>query len=174
MYEWALSSMPQYGWQWGKLGWLGAFVYVACAALRLARFNTRASSTDKRYFQGLPSPAAAATLAGLVWVVFDYGVPGKRMAIFALVLTVSLGFLMVSNVSYYSFKELDFRNKVPFVALLVAVLVFVFASIDPPLVLFAVFSVYVLSGPVTYLLRLRRKRQVDKTDSRPSTPDLPD
>ena len=159
MYQWALSSMAQYGWQWGKLGWLGAFVYVACAALRLARFNTRASSTDKRYFQGLPSPAAAATLAGLVWVVFDQGVPGKQMAISALVLTVSIGLLMVSNISYYSFKELDFRNKVPFVILLAAVLIFVFASIDPPKVLFAVFALYVLSGPFVSIVRRWRKRK---------------
>ncbi len=159
MYQWALSSMVQFGWQWGKLGWLGAFVYVACAALRLARFNTRASSTDKRFFQGLPSPAAAATLAGLVWVVFDQGVPGKEMAIFALLLTVTVGLLMVSNVSYYSFKELDFRNKVPFVALLAVVLVFVFASIDPPKVLFGVFAGYAFSGPVFSLLRRWRKRR---------------
>lgn len=159
MYEWALSSMVQYGWQWGKLGWLGAFVFVACAALRLARFNTRASSTDKRFFQGLPSPAAAATLAGLVWVVFDHGVPGKQMAIFALVLTVTVGMLMVSNVSYYSFKELDFQNKVPFVMMLLVVLVFVFASIDPPKVLFAVFATYTFSGPVISLMRRWRKRR---------------
>lgn len=160
MYEWALFGMSQYGWQWGKLGWLGAFVYVACAALRLARFNTRASSTDKRYFQGLPSPAAAATLAAFVWVGFDYGLPAKTMAVFALVLTVCIGLLMVSSMSYYSFKEFDFRNKVPFVALLLIVLAIVFASIDPPKVLFTVFSLYALSGPLTWLLRLRRRRRV--------------
>ena len=159
MYEWALHSMAQYGWQWGKLGWLGAFIYVACAALRLARFNTSASSTDKRFFQGLPSPSAAATLAGLVWVMFDQGVPGKEMTIFALVLTVTIGLLMVSNVSYYSFKEVDFRNKEPFVVMLLVVLVFVFASIDPPKVLFSVFLLYSLSGPVFSGVRRWRKRR---------------
>ncbi len=159
MYEWALHSMMQYGWQWGKLGWLGAFIYVACAALRLARFNTRASSTDKRFFQGLPSPSAAATLAGLVWVMFDHGVPGKEMTVFALILTVTIGLLMVSNVSYYSFKEVDFHNKVPFVVMLLVVLVFVFASIDPPKVLFGVFLLYSLSGPVLSALRYWRKRR---------------
>lgn len=158
MYEWALFSMVDHGWQWGKLGWLAAFIYVACAALRLARFNTRASSTDKRYFQGLPSPAAAAVVVGMVWVFFDQGVPGPDVALLALIVTVFTGLLMVSNISFYSFKDVDFRNKVPFVAVLIIVLVFVFASIDPPKVLFGCFLLYALSGPVISLMRRIRKR----------------
>jgi CDP-diacylglycerol--serine O-phosphatidyltransferase len=158
MYEWALSSMVEYGWQWGKLGWLGAFVYVAAAALRLARFNTRASSTDKRYFQGLPSPSAAAVVVGMVWVFFDQAVTGKDVAPLALVVTTMAGILMVSNISYYSFKGIDFHNKVPFVALLIIVLIFVFASIDPPTVLFGFFLLYALSGPVTSAIRRLKKR----------------
>lgn len=159
MYEWSLASMINFGWQWGKLGWLGAFIYVAGAALRLARFNVRASSTDKRYFQGLPSPAAAAVVVGMVWVFFEQGINGSELAPVALVITVAMGLLMVSNISYYSFKDIDFRNKVPFVAILAVVLIFVFASIDPPKILFGSFLFYALSGPVISLIRWFRKRQ---------------
>ena len=158
MYLWSLSSMVGYGWQWGKLGWLGAFVYVAAAALRLARFNTKASSTDKRYFQGLPSPAAAAVVIGMVWALFDQGYAGKDFAIPAFALTVVAGLLMVSNISYYSFKDLDFKNKVPFIAVFAIVLVFVLASIDPPKILFGCFFIYALSGPVVSVMRRLKKR----------------
>lgn len=160
MYEWSLSSLIDQGWQWGKLGWLGAFIYVAAAALRLARFNTRASSTDKRYFQGLPSPSAAAVMVGLVWVCFDSGISGPDMAYIALPLTILTGALMVSKVSYYSFKDIDFHNRVPFVAMLVVVLIFVFASIDPPKVLFGGFLIYMLSGPLVSVVRRLRKRNL--------------
>lgn len=163
MYIWSLSSMVDYGWQWGKLGWLGAFIFVAAAALRLARFNTRASSTDKRYFQGLPSPAAAAVVIGMVWVCFDHGIKGQEIAPIALVLTVISGLLMVSNISYYSFKDLDFKNKVPFIAVMVIVLIFVLASIDPPKILFGFFLIYALSGPIVSVVRRIRKRSQRKT-----------
>jgi CDP-diacylglycerol--serine O-phosphatidyltransferase len=159
MYEWSLASMVNFGWQWGKLGWLGAFIYVAGAALRLARFNVRASSTDKRYFQGLPSPAAAAVVVGMVWALFDQGIKGEDVAPIALFVTIAAGLLMVSNISYYSFKDIDFHGKVPFVAILAIVLIFVFASIDPPKILFGSFFIYALSGPVISLMRWFRKRQ---------------
>ena len=158
MFEWSLHSLVDYGWQWGKLGWLGSFLYMACAALRLARFNTKASSTNKAIFQGLPSPAAAAVLMGMVWMVHDQSIPGKDIGFLALIATSVTGLLMVSNISYYSFKDIDFHNKVPFIALLAVVLVFVFASIDPPKILFACFLLYALSGPVVSLLRKIRKR----------------
>lgn len=158
MFEWSLHSLVDYGWQWGKLGWLGAFIYMACAALRLARFNTKASNTDKNIFQGLPSPAAAAVLVGMVWVFYDQDIPGKDIGFLALIVTTITGLLMVSNISYYSFKEVDFHNKVPFMALLAVVFVFVFASIDPPKVLFGCFLLYALSGPVISLMRKFRKR----------------
>src|SRR5690606_18741121 len=150
MYQWSLSAM-------GKLGWLAAFIYAAGAALRLARFNTQVGIADKRFFQGLASPAAAAIVAGAVWVGTSYGVDGKTLVPLTLVLTVAAGVLMVSNIRYYSFKDLDLRGKVPFVAVLIVVLVFVFVSIDPPQVLFAAFLVYALSGPVmTLVMRSRR------------------
>ncbi|MDH5516751.1 MAG: CDP-diacylglycerol--serine O-phosphatidyltransferase [Gammaproteobacteria bacterium] len=153
MYEWSLSSMAALGWQWGKLGWMVAFIYTAAAALRLARFNTQVGTADKRFFMGLPSPAAAACVVGFVWVSVDQGFSGKELAIPALVVTLLSGLLMVSNFLYSSFKEVDFKHKVPFAALLVAVLALMFASYDPPKVLFAGFIAYMLSGPVLSLLR---------------------
>ncbi len=152
MYQWSLSAM-------GKLGWLAAFVYAAGAALRLARFNTQVGIADKRFFQGLASPAAAAIVAGAVWVGASYGVDGKTLVPLTFVLTVLAGVLMVSNIRYYSFKDLDLRGKVPFVTVLIVVLIFVFVSIDPPQVLFAAFLVYALSGPVMTLVLRARKRQ---------------
>lgn len=152
MYLWAINSL-------GKLGWLGAFVYTAGAALRLARFNTQAASSDKRFFQGLPSPASAAMVAGAVWIGVDNGFKGEEVAVLAWIITVLGGVLMVSNFRYYSFKELDLRGKVPFVAMLLVVLIFVFISIDPPQVLFFLFLAYVFSGPVMTMILLRKKRQ---------------
>jgi len=151
VYVWALSDL-------GKLGWLGAFIYTAGTALRLARFNTQVGRADKRYFQGLASPAAAAVVAGMVWVGQNYQAEGLAVSILAMVVTVCVGLLMVSNVRYRSFKDLDLKGKVPFVAILAVVLVFVLVSLDPPQVLFAGFAVYAFSGPVGTLLSLRRRR----------------
>jgi CDP-diacylglycerol--serine O-phosphatidyltransferase len=131
---------------------------VASAALRLARFNTKASNTDKRYFQGLPSPAAAGVVVGFVWACFDNGIEGEAVALIALPIIVFAGLMMVSNVSYYSFKDIDFHNKVPFVAMLVVVMVFVFSAIDPPISLFGCFMAYAISGPVISILRRFKKR----------------
>jgi CDP-diacylglycerol--serine O-phosphatidyltransferase len=158
MYEWSLSSLVDVGWHWGKLGWLAAFLYVASGALRLARFNTKASNTDKRYFQGLPSPAAAAVVVGFVWTCFDNGIKGDTVSMIALPLIVFSGLMMVSNISYYSFKDIDFHNKVPFMAMMAVVMVFVFAAIDPPVTLFGCFMIYALSGPVISLLRRFKRR----------------
>jgi len=162
MYEWALREMVRYGWVWAKLGWLVAFIYTAGAALRLARFNSQVDVADKHYFQGLPSPSAAALLAGLVWVGADTQVSGRDLLIPGFILTLMAGVLMVSNLRYYSFKEFDFKNRVPFVVLLLGVLVFVFASIDPPKVLFTGFLIYVLSGPALTVWGLRKRRQARK------------
>ena len=157
MYEWALSSLATQGWQWGKFGWLAAFIYAACAAMRLARFNTQIGVADKRYFQGLPSPSAAAITVGFIWMCFDSGIKGEDVAIPALIITLMGGILMVSNVLYYSFKELHLKGKVPFVALLVIVIALAVAALNPPKVLFGVFMVYALSGPVLSVTRRFRK-----------------
>lgn len=151
IYEWALHSL-------GKMGWLAAFVYTAAAALRLARFNTQVGRADKRFFQGLPSPSAAALTAGVVWLGVDLGMTGESLRIVAFTVTLATGVLMVSNVRYESFKGLDLRGKVPFVAILAVVLVFVFISLSPPKVLFLGFVVYGLSGPVVTLRQMRRRR----------------
>ena len=158
VFEWSLSSL-------GKLGWLAAFVYTAGTALRLARFNTQVGIADKNYFQGLASPAAAAVVAGMIWVVQDYELNTADLTIPAMIITICVGLLMVSNIRYNSFKGLDLKSRVPFVALLAVVLVFVFISTDPPLVLFTVFLLYALSGPVLTLKDIRKKR-AKKQDNR--------
>jgi len=150
MYEWALSGL-------GKLGWLAAFVYTAAAALRLARFNTQLGQTDSHNFQGLPSPSAAALVAGLVWMLHSYGVPGKEISLLALGFTVFAAGAMVSNIRYFSFKYLDVKGRVSFVAILAVVLIFVLISLDPPQVLFIIFMFYALSGPVVAVYRFYRR-----------------
>lgn len=139
VYSWGLIHL-------GKLGWLAAFVYTATGALRLARFNTQIGVADSRFFTGLPIPAAAGFIASFVWVSNLNGIDGFVIDGIVAVLTVIVGLLMVSNLSYYSFKDLDFKGKVPFVMILAAVLVLVVVSIDPPTVLFVAFTVYALSG----------------------------
>ena len=160
MYEWSLKFMVSVG--WAKFGWLAAFIYAASAALRLARFNSQVATAEKAYFRGLPSPSAAGVLAGLVWAATDFGLTGESMVYVAFVLTVSMGLLMVSNIRYYSFKELNFKNRVPFVTILVVVLVYVFASIDPPKVLFAGFLIYAIFGIIYTLLGIRSRRRARK------------
>jgi CDP-diacylglycerol--serine O-phosphatidyltransferase len=164
MYQWALVNLQSLGVAWGKAGWLAAFVYVACAALRLARFNTQIGKVDKRFFVGLPSPAAAAVMVGMVWVFHDLEVTGRNVQIPAFMLTLATGLLMVSNISFYSFKDFDLRNRVPFVAILVVLLVFALTTLDPPKVLFGVFLTYALSGPVMWAWRRYRKFQRRKKD----------
>jgi CDP-diacylglycerol--serine O-phosphatidyltransferase len=150
-YEWSLHGL-------GKLGWLAAFFYAAATALRLARFNTQLGTADKRYFQGLPCPAAAAVVAGLVWVATDHGVAGEDIVPVTMGIMLMTGTFMVSNFRFYSFKELDLRGRVPFVAILVVVLVLILISTDPPLVLFLVFLAYAVSGLVLTLANIRRRR----------------
>lgn len=152
MFQWSLINA-------GKLGWVIAFIYTACAALRLARFNTQIATQDKRYFQGLPSPAAAACVAGLVWLGTYKGWDPHFMVNVAIPLTFLSGILMVSSMRYYSFKELDLKNKVPFVWLLVLVLLFALINSNPPVFLFAGFLVYAISGPIWTLFKLRQHRQ---------------
>lgn len=149
VYVWALKGM-------GKLGWIAAFVYCAGAALRLARFNTQLEVADKRYFQGLPSPAAAALLAGLVWVMHDHHISGESVRWLVWFATLFAGLTMVSNLRYYSGKDINLRRSVPFMALLLLVLFFILISLDPPQVLCGLFILYALSGYVLALWNLRK------------------
>jgi len=136
-----------------------AFIYTAAAALRLARFNAQVETAEKSYFRGLPSPSAAGVLAGLVWAATDMGFPGEELVYLVFVFTIGMGVLMVSNIRYFSFKEFNFKHRVSFVALLLVVMAYVFASIDPPKVLFAGFFIYSVSGIVYTLVLVRRRRR---------------
>lgn len=158
VYVWALRDLGQHG--WGRLGWLAAFIYCACAALRLARFNTNIGVVDKRYFQGLPSPAAAALVAGFVWLMDDLGVPRTELSWIACGITLYAGLTMVTNVPFYSFKDVNFRKSVPFIAIFVIVLIFVAISSDPPKVLFGIFVLYGLSGYGVYFWRRAKGKPV--------------
>ncbi len=170
MYQWALVHMRETSVAWGKLGWMAAFIYVACAALRLARFNVQIEEVDKRYFIGLPSPSAAGIMVGMIWVLHDLDVSGKAIQVPALLMTIFAGLLMVSNVKYNSFKDIDLKSKVPHLTILGVVLVFALVQVDPPKVLFAVFIVYALSGPFNWL-RERKSAKQQLGDTPPSKKD---
>lgn len=151
IYSWSLEGL-------GKLGWLAAFIFTAAGALRLARFNTQVSIADKRYFQGLPIPAAAGVLASMVWLCVDSEILGDGVSRITAVLAILIAILMVSNVRYYSFKEIDLKGRVPFMAILLVVLAFVGISLDPPKILFLIFFCYALSGPILTLRALYKAR----------------
>ncbi len=157
IYEFALQGM-------GKFGWIAAFVYCAGAALRLARFNTQVDTvTDKRFFQGLPSPSAAALVAGFVWVMVEHKIAGHDVRWLASVIALFGGLTMVSNFRYYSGKEINLRRSVPFFVILLIVLAFILVSTSPPEVLFVVFLLYGLSGYADALYqRIRHKKAARK------------
>lgn len=165
IYEWALKGM-------GKIGWIAAFVHCAGAALRLARFNTNHDILDKRYFQGLPSPSAAALVAGFVWVMMDLGVSGQEVRWLACGFAFFTGITMVSNIPFYSFKEINPRRSVPFVVIVGFVVGLLLISSYPPGVLFGLFVCYALSGYLISLFKLIRKRG-RKSDSKSSDPIRP-
>ncbi len=153
-YSWALGDL-------GKIGWLAAFVFTAGTALRLARFNTQPNKLSGRYFQGLPCPAAAATIAALVWLCDDMGIVGEGIDWIVAAFTTLIGVFMVSNIRYHSFKDIDFKGKVPFVAILLTVVLLIFIAINPPRVLTAIFIIYLLSGPVlTIWQRLGKSKKL--------------
>lgn len=147
MFNWALVPL-------GKYGWAAAFVFAACGALRLARFNTQVATVDKRYFIGLSSPAAAALVAGMVWVGHDLAV-GIELSILVAVITLLAGLLMVSNIEYQSFKGIDLKGRVPFVKLLLALMLFAVIASNPPVVLLTLAVIYASSGPALWLWRHR-------------------
>ncbi len=160
VYEWSLSDL-------GRIGWLAAFIYLTCAALRLARFNIQVGTADKRYFQGLPSPAAAGVIASMIWLkfwnfeYFDIGVVSFSYYI-GIAITIICGLLMVSNVRYYSFKEFDTKNKASFRFLLLTVLSLILLLYKPNIILFTGFFIYLLSGPFITTIGLNKKRNQKK------------
>lgn len=156
-FSWSLSHL-------GKIGWTAAFIYVACAALRLARFNVQLSTSDGKFFTGLPSPSAAGLVVFMVWTFHEFQLESNAfVAVLAAVVSVLAGILMVINVPYYSFKDLD-KNRVPFVVILAVVLLIVIVSWDPPTVLWGMAIAYAASGPVMAIYN-RRKRNSEQVPS---------
>ena len=145
--------------QLGKVGWLVAFVYTAAVALRLARFNTQLETADKRFFQGLPCPPGAAVVAAFAWVCYQNEWNNFFISIVTAVLVFAIAVLMVSNLRYYSFKEVDFKGKVPFLYVLVMIILFVAIAANPALVLFGSFIIYAMSGPLFTLISIHKMRK---------------
>ena len=171
-YEWALRPL-------GRWGWIAAFVYCACAALRLARFNVNTGVVDKRFFQGLPSPAAAALVAGFIWLVTEVGVRGEDLLWLSWTqvtwvmfgFTLYAGLTMVTNVPFYSFKDVQMKKSVPFVVIVLIALVIAIINIHPPTVLFGVFVIYGLSGYVVYFWRKAKGQQTSVISTSTDEPD---
>jgi len=163
-YEWALRGL-------GRWGWIAAFVYCACAALRLARFNVNTQVVDKRYFQGLPSPAGAALIAGFIWVMNDLGVKGYEVSWVMFVLALYAGLTMVTNVPFYSFKDVQMKRSVPFAVIVLIALGIAAINIDPPIVLFGLFVVYGVSGYVLYAWRKAKGIQTSLISTSTDEPD---
>ena len=171
-YEWALKGL-------GRWGWIAAFVYCACAALRLARINVNTGVVDKRFFQGLPSPAAAALVAGYIWLMTEIGMRGEDLEWFSwkqitwtmFVVTLYSGLTMVTNVPFYSFKDVQMKKSVPFVVIVLIALVIAIINIHPPIVLFSVFVIYGLSGYAVYGWRRAKGQQTSLISTSTDEPD---
>lgn len=163
-YVWALTGL-------GRWGWIAAFVYCACAALRLARFNVNTAVVDKRFFQGLPSPAAAALVTGFIWLMTEAGVQGAEVSWFMFALTLYAGLTMVTNVPFYSFKDVSFKRSVPFAVIVLIALGIAAINIDPPSVIFGLFVLYGISGYVLYVWRRSRGMQASVISTSTEEPD---
>lgn len=163
-YVWALQGL-------GRWGWIAAFVYCACAALRLARFNVNTAIVDKRFFQGLPSPAAAALVAGFIWLMTDLGVEGSTVAWPMFALALYSGLTMVTNVPFYSFKDVHMKKTVPFAVIVLIALVIAVINIDPPTVLFSIFVAYGFSGYIVYVWRKAKGVQTSVISTSTKEPD---
>ena len=164
MYHWSLAFMALDGVTARKIGWVAAFLYAACAALRLARFNSQVGQVDKRWFIGLASPAAAGLIASLVWTCYVLGYQGDQLRYLALAATVAAALLMVLPVRYFSFKGGGPQHdRMPFLAVLVVVAVVAAIAIDPPRVLLAITALYAASGPVHAAFRRLRRTPAEST-----------
>jgi CDP-diacylglycerol--serine O-phosphatidyltransferase len=159
-YPWGVERLAEYGAVWGRLGWLAAFLYCAAAAFRLARFNTNAGQ-DKRFFQGLPSPSAAAGVASMVWLSTDYQVDGLLALVVGITVTGVTGLLMMSRFAYMSFKDVSAGKRVRFANLLLIPLVIIVIAIEPQVTIFTLFLIYASSGPAAWLWHRRRAKRPD-------------
>ena len=163
-YVWALQGL-------GRWGWIAAFVYCACAALRLARFNVNTSVVDMRYFQGQPSPPASALVAGFIWVATDLGIKGTSVAWPTFALALYAGLSMVTNVPFYSFKDVHMKKSVPFVVIVLIALGIAVINIDPPIVMFSLFIAYGVSGYLIYAWRRAKGQQTSVISTSTDEPD---
>lgn len=155
-YQWGVERLAEYGAVWGRLGWLAAFLYAAAAAFRLARFNSNVWQ-DRRYFQGLASPAAAALVVSMIWLSTVYAIDGLVALVAGIAITATAGLLMMSSFGYLSFKEISPGRRLRFTHLLVIPLVIIVIAVEPPLVVFSLFLIYACSGPVAWAWRRRRR-----------------
>jgi len=158
IYQWGVQRLAEYGALWGRLGWLAAFLYVAAAAFRLARFNTNVGVQDRRFFQGLASPAAAACVASMVWCASYYGIEGLKALVAGITVTAIAALLMMSRFAYFSFKDISPGKRVRFANLMLIPLVLIVIAVKPEVTIFALFLVYAASGPAVWAWRRRRRQ----------------
>src|SRR5271168_1546412 len=161
-YQWGVARIAEYGPLWRRIGWLVCFFYAAAAALRLARFNSRSAIQDKNYFEGLPSPAAAAVVAALIWLASDQTNVGLPGLVLAFVVTASAGALMISRFAFNSFKQVNVGAKVRFTYIVFVPLAFVLIFLHLPISLLVIFGVYALSAPTLWVYRKLRRRRTAK------------
>ncbi len=157
VYQWGVARLTEYSIAWGRVGWLVAFLYAVAAAMRLARFNSTPAGDDNTYFQGLPSPAAAGMVAGFVWLSANLNIAGFVGLAMAFLCTAAAGLLMVSNFRFYSFKKINLGGRISFTYLLLVPAILMLISLNPPVVLSAIFLTYAASGPVFWLLKDRHR-----------------
>ncbi|PIE82624.1 MAG: CDP-diacylglycerol--serine O-phosphatidyltransferase [Cardiobacteriales bacterium] len=162
LYQWSLYAVAKTPFLPAKLGWMAAFIYAACAALRLARFNVQVAEIDKSVFIGLPSPSAAAIVSGYVWVGTRYGWQGHTLVTLSIVIMLVAGLSMVSNFKYYSFKTFKLQSRLPFSRAFLPALLLALIFLEPSPVLFCLFSIYGISGPVWTLWRVLKRRRRDQ------------
>ena len=165
-YQYGVARLGEYNLLWGRLGWIATFLYAACAAMRLARFNARAATTDKRFFEGLPSPSAAATVAGFIWLASEYDLAGLPALVMAFVITTLIGLLMVSSFAYRSLKEFNPRGRVRWAYLLVIPVIYIVISAGPGEALFGMFAIYALHAPIFWVWRKILHRRRDSAHTR--------
>jgi len=156
-YQWGVARIAEYGAAWGRFGWLAAFFYAVAAALRLARFNAKSATQDKRYFEGLPSPSAAATVAAFIWFFSQWREPGLAGLILAFVVTALAGAFMVSRFSYPSFKQLDWDRRIKFAYFIIVPVFFIMVAVEPATMLLSMFTTYALSAPALWIGRRVRR-----------------
>ncbi len=167
VYQWGVARLTEHNALWGRIGWLVTFFYAVATALRLARFNTRTATVDKRFFEGLPSPGAAAVPASFIWCAHKYGIGGLNGLIAAFVLTALIGALMVSRFYYSSFKGVHLTGRVRYAYVALIPLAFTVIALEPPLVLLLLFGTFALSAPLAFVWRRLRRRPFEGPGSGP-------